>query len=312
MSTLSEMEGRRMRASREELAERLARAMPRDGSELVREDLGFARFARPTELTHGFYEPSLCVIVQGAKEITVGAQTLRYDPAHYLIFSVGLPATARVVEASPHKPYLALRLMLDPSAVTSVMVEAGLASPRSNGSGITGIAVSTLDADLLDALLRVVRLIRRPEEYRIIGQLSIREIIYRLLTGEQRDRMAHLATAGGHANRMVRVIEKLRRDFDQPLHIPTVAKELRMSASSFHAHFKAITAMTPLQFQKHLRLQEARRLMLSEDYGAAEAGYHVGYDDASHFSRDYKRHFGEPPKRDVERLRMLAGPTASA
>jgi AraC-like DNA-binding protein len=304
MSRLSEMEGRRMRASREELAERLSLAMPRDGVQRVREGLDFARFAHPTELTHGFYEPCLCVMVQGAKEITVGEQTLRYDPAHYLIFTVGLPATARVVEASPQKPYLALKLVFDPSVVTSVMVEAGLTPPRGNGSGITGIAVSALDADLLDALLRMVRLIKRPDEYRIVARLSMREIIYGLLTGEQRDRMAHLATAGGHANRMVRVIEKLRRDFDQPLHIPTAAKELGMSASSFHAHFKAITAMTPLQFQKSLRLQEARRLMLSEDYDAAEAGYPVGYDDASHFSRDYKRHFGQPPKRDVARLQQ--------
>jgi len=301
MSRLSELEGRRMRASREELAERVARAMPRDGVQRLREGLECARFDHPTELTHGFYEPCLCVIIQGAKEISVGEQTLRYDPAHYLIFTVGLPATARVVEATPQKPYLSLKLLLDPSVVTSVMVEAGLTPAE--GKGATGIDVSPLDADLLDALLRMVRLVRRPDEYRIIAQLSTREIIYRLLSGQQRDRMAHLAGAGGHANRLVRVVEKLRRDFDQPLRIPEVAKELGMSASSFHAHFKAITAMTPLQFQKHLRLQEARRLMLSEDYDASEAGYHVGYDDASHFSRDYKRHFGEPPKRDVARLR---------
>src|SRR5206468_8264165 len=127
-----------------------------------------------------------------------------------------------------------------------------------------------------------------------------------LLSGAQGDRMRHLATDGGHAHKMVRAVAKLRENFDKPLRIERVARELGMSASGFHAHFKAVTAMSPLQFQKTLRLQEARRLMVSEDLDAAEAGYRVGYDDASHFNRDYKRHFGEPPMRDVGRMRELA------
>jgi len=154
--------------------------------------------------------------------------------------------------------------------------------------------------------LRLVRLIDAPAEYRVLAPLVIREIVYRLLTGAQASRMRHLATFGGHAHRMVRAVEKLRKNFDKPLRIEDIARELGMSVSGFHAHFRAVTAMSPLQFQKHLRLQEARRLMLSEDLDAAEAGYRVGYDDASHFNREYKRHFGEPPMRDVERLRELA------
>jgi len=140
----------------------------------------------------------------------------------------------------------------------------------------------------------------------VLAPLIVREIVYRLLTGPQCGRLRHLATFGGQAHRMVRAVEKLRQDYDKPLRIEDVARELGMSASGFHAHFKAVTAMSPLQFQKHLRLQEARRLMLSENLDAGEAGYRVGYDDQSHFSRDYRRHFGEPPMRDVERLRELA------
>jgi len=134
----------------------------------------------------------------------------------------------------------------------------------------------------------------------------IREIVYRLLTGEQGNRMRHLATFGGQAHRMVRAVEKLRTSFDKPLRIEAIARELGMSFSGFHAHFKAVTNMSPLQFQKQIRLQESRRLMVSENLDAAEAGFRVGYEDASHFSRDYKRHFGEPPVRDVERLGELA------
>jgi AraC-like DNA-binding protein len=154
--------------------------------------------------------------------------------------------------------------------------------------------------------VRLVRLIDKPKEYRALAPLVVREIAYRLLSGEQGGRMRHLATEGGHAHKMVRAVAKIRENYDKPLRIERVARELGMSASGFHAHFKAVTAMSPLQFQKTLRLQEARRLMLSEHLDAAEAGYRVGYEDPAYFSRDYKRHFGKPPRRDVERLRELA------
>jgi AraC-like DNA-binding protein len=246
------------------------------------------------------------VIAQGSKDILLGDDTFRYDPAHYLISTMELPLIGEVVEASPERPYLSFRLLLDPSVVTSVMMDSGLVQPRGDGGGVKAVDVSPLDASLLDATLRLVRLIDAPAQYRVLAPLVIREIVYRLLTGAQGSRMRHLATFGGHAHRMVRAVAKLRENFNKPLRIEDIARELGMSASGFHAHFRAVTAMSPLQFQKQLRLQEARRLMLSEDLDAAEAGYRVGYDDASHFSREYKRHFGEPPMRDVERLRELA------
>ncbi len=294
-----------MEADREELVERIARAVPGDGLADPQPGVNLARFARPTELHHGFLEPCFCVIAQGAKTLTLGGDVFRYDPAHYMIATVGVPMTAQVVEASPDRPYLSLRLELDPAAVASVMVESGPAQPRGD-DGIRAVDVSPLDADLLDATVRLVRLMETPDAYRALAPMVVREIVYRLLTGAQAGRMRHLATVGGHAHRMVRAVAKLREKFDKPLRIERVAKELGMSTSGFHAHFKSVTAMSPLQFQKSLRLQEARRLMLGEHLDAAEAGFRVGYEDPAYFSRDYKRHFGEPPMRDVERLRESA------
>ena len=234
----------------------------------------------------------------------LGEDRFRYDPNHYLINTVGLPTISQIDVASSEEPYLGLRLILDPAVVTSTMVEAGLVH-RQNDSGVKAIAVSALDPDLLNACLRLARLLQMPEQYRVLGPLVIREIVYRLLIGEQGHRMCHLTTIGGHAHRIVRAVKKLREDFAKPLRIEDVAREIGMSVSGFHAHFKAVTAMSPLQFQKRLRLQEARRLMLTESLDAAEAGFQVGYDDASHFSREYKRHFGDPPLRDIQSLREL-------
>jgi AraC-like DNA-binding protein len=302
----SERQARRMQADQEELADRIARALPHDGAVEPQPGLHFRRHSRLAERVYGFYAPAFCVIAQGSKDILLGEDIFRYDPTHYLISTMELPLMGEVVEASPERPYLSFRLVLDPSIVTSVMVESGLVHPLNNGS-VRAVDVSSLDANLLDATLRLVRLIDTPNEYRALAPLVVREIVYRLLTGAQGNRMRHLAKFGGHAHRMVRAVEKLRQNFDKPLRIEDIARELSMSISGFHTHFKAVTAMSPLQFQKQLRLQEARRLMLSENLDAAEAGYRVGYDDASHFSREYKRHFGYPPVRDVERLRELSG-----
>jgi AraC-like DNA-binding protein len=304
MNARDENQTRRVRADREELAARIAKGAPHDGRFEVQPGLFFNRLSAPHQPAHGVVPPSFCVIAQGSKDILLGDERFHYDPAHYLITTLGLPLTGEVVEASSEHPYLGFRLVLDPSVVTSVMVESGAVQPRGDGGGVKGLDVSPLDADLLDAVVRLVRLVERPGEYRGLGPLILREIVYRLLNGDQAGRLRHLATFGGQAHRMVRAVERLRRDFDKPLRVEDVAGELGMSVSGFHAHFKAVTAMSPLQFQKHLRLQEARRLMLSEDLDAGEAGFRVGYEDQSHFGREYKRHFGEPPMRDVERLRV--------
>jgi AraC-like DNA-binding protein len=245
------------------------------------------------------------VIAQGSKEVLLGDSRYRYDPAHYLLATVELPVVGQVLEASAERPYLSLRLDLDPALVGSVMVEAGHLSARSRGDA-RALDVSPLDADLLDATVRLMRLLDSPAEARILRPLITREIVYRLLMGDQGNRLRHLALLGGQTDRIAEAVERLRREFDQPLRIDSLARELGMSVSGFHHHFKAVTAMSPLQFQKQLRLQEARRILLGENLDAASAGYRVGYDDASQFNREYKRLFGQPPLRDVERLREAA------
>jgi AraC-like DNA-binding protein len=302
---LSISRAERIQTDLAELAERIDRALPEDGAMEVQPGVHFRRTSTPGQRVHGVCEPQLCVMAQGSKVVLLGEETYRYDPAHYLITTMELPITGEVVEASAERPYLGFGLTLDPAIVTSLMVESGLVEPRGE-NGVKALDVSVLDAELLDATLRLVRLVEKPNEYPVLAPLVTREIIYRLLTGAQGNRLRHLATFGGQAHRMVRAVDVIRQNFDKPLKIEDVARELYMSVSGFHAHFKAATAMSPLQFQKQLRLQEARRLMLSENLDAAQAGYRVGYEDASHFSRDYKRQFGEPPLRDVERLRELA------
>ena len=248
---------------------------------------------------------ALCVIAQGSKEIWLGDDRYRYDPAHYLITTAELPVAGQITEASEERPYLSLRLELDPAVVGSVMVEAGHPASR-NRSDVQAIDVSPLNVGLLDAVVRLVRLLDSPTEARFLAPLVTREIVYRLLMGEQGGRLRHTAVLGGHTHRIARALERLRKDFDQPLRIEDIARELGMSVSGFHHHFKAVTAMSPLQYQKQVRLQEARRVMVSEDLDAASAGYRVGYSDASHFTREYKRLFGAPPARDVEQLREAA------
>ena len=287
-----------------ELIERIDRLVPDEGIAEPLEGLMLRRAVAPTEVGHGVTEPSFCVIAQGGKEIFLGDRCYRYDPAHYLVATAAVPIATRITDASPERPYLGVVLRLDPALVASVMVEAGRPAPR--GQSEMAIDVSPLDDGLLDAVVRLVRLVDQPGDARFLAPLVTREIVYRLLTGAQGTRLRDIAALGGDGNRIAQAIERLREDFDRPLRIENLARELGMSVSSFHHHFKIVTAMSPLQFQKQLRLQEARRLMLGEGYDATTAGYRVGYSETSHFNREYKRLFGEPPARDVARLRSVA------
>ncbi len=300
-----EREAERMQANREELVERITRAMREDGTIQPLQGLYLHRHSIPLERVHGVVEPSLCVIAQGSKEYLLGESRYRYDPFHYFLVTVDLPNISQVLEASQERPYLSLRLSLAPILVGEVMVEAGHPSPRDHAD-VRAIDVSPLDVDLLDASVRLMRLLDAPAEARVLMPLITREMIYRLLGGEQGTRLRHLAILSGYTPSIARAVERLRRDFNQPLRIESLARELGMSVSGLHHHFKAVTAMSPSQFQKQLRLQEARRLMLGEDLDAASAAYRVGYHDASHFNREYKSLFGVPPMRDVQRLREAA------
>jgi AraC-like DNA-binding protein len=300
-----EHKNHRLQASRNELVELLARALREDGELEPLKGLHLNRSSSVMEPLHSVYEPVFCVIAQGSKEIFLSNERYVYDPSHYLLVTAELPLVSRLLEASKNQPYLALRLELDPTLVGSVMVEAGDIAPKKH-TDVKAVNVSSLDVGLLDAVVRLVRLLDSHAEVPFLAPLITREIVYRLWTGEQRERLRHIAASGGYTPHIARAIERLHQDFDQPLHIDSIARELGMSVSGFHHHFKAVTAMSPLQFQKRLRLQEARRLMLGEGLDATSTAYRVGYHDGSHFNREYKSLFGLPPMRDIERLRGTA------
>lgn len=301
----------RMQANRDELVERISQAIRTDGTIEPLKGLHLHRFSSPMEACHAVSIPAFCVIAQGSKEVLLGNDRYQYDPAHYLLATVELPIMSQILEASKAQPCLSLRLDLDSTLVGSVMVEAGYPASQSRAN-VKAIDVSPLDAPLLDAVVRLVRLLDTPAEARVLMPLVAREIIYRLLIGDQGARLRHIAVLGGYTHHIALAVERLRKDFKEPLRIESIARELGMSVSGFHHHFKSVTAMSPLQFQKQLRLQEARRLMLGQNIDATSAAYHVGYDDASHFNREYKRLFGAPPMRDVERLREAVRETASS
>ncbi|MDZ4878257.1 MAG: HTH-type transcriptional activator RhaS [Chroococcidiopsis cubana SAG 39.79] len=292
-------------ANRDELTQRIAQAIHHDGKIEPLKGLHFNRVSSVAEPCHSVSMPAFCVIAQGSKEVLLGSDRYQYDPMRYLLATAELPVISQILEASKEKPYLSVRLDLDPALVGSVMVEAGYSSPQ-RGASVKAIDVSPLDANLLNAVVRLVRLLDSPAEAHVLAPLIKREIIYRLLMGKQGNRLRQIAVLGGYTHHIAKAVERLRKDFNQPLRIESLARELGMSVSGFHHHFKVVTAMSPLQFQKQLRLQEARRLMLGQNLDASSTAYRVGYDDASHFNREYKRLFGEPPMRDVERLREVA------
>ena len=292
----------RYMANKEELVERLSHAMPSNGHVEASPGVLLSRASEPSERLYGVTRPSFCVIAQGAKEVYAGDSIYQYNADKFLIATVELPIVAKIVQATPANPYLALRLTLDHSIVSSLMIESDLSGADSAGPS-RAIFVSSMDADLLDATVRLVRLLEHPKESSILGYAIRREITYRLMQGEQGQRLQQLPVLGNHSNRIAKAIHRLRKEFHQPLSMEALAKELGMSTSGFHHHFKAVTDLSPLQFQKQIRLQEARRLMLNESLDVSKAGYKVGYDNPSHFSRDYKKHFGKAPLHDIESLR---------
>lgn len=297
-----EREAVKAQINRAELVERIGRAAIKEETIQVLPGLYFNHASAPAQLHYVVSDPAFCVIAQGSKEIMLGDKHYHYDPEHYLLATVEMPIVSQVTSASKEEPYLSLRLQLDHNLISSAIAEAGYLAHK-NPTNVRGIDVSVLDAQLLDATVRLVRLVENPSEARMLAPMITREIVYRLLMGEQGERLRHLAVLGGQHQSIIRVIERIRKDFDKPMRIEDVAQEFGMSVSGLHHQFKAVTAMSPLQFQKQLRLQEARRLMLTQNLDAASAGYRVGYDDASHFNREYKSLFGKPPMRDAERLR---------
>lgn len=266
---------------------------------------GLSLFRRdePTEPITGMYEPSVCLVAQGAKRVLLGDDTYVYDAQHYLITSVHLPTVVQIFEASPEKPYLGLRLMLDLREISQLMADSNLPPPRTQQSS-RGMATGEVTLPLVTAFQRLIDLLAEQQDIPILAPVIQREIIYRLLVGDQGARLRQIASAGSQSQQIARAIDWLKGNFDQPLRINDLASQARMSTSTFHHHFRSMTALSPLQFQKQLRLREARRLMLAEHMDAATAAFQVGYESPSQFSREYNRLFGAPPLRDITNLRQ--------
>jgi AraC-like DNA-binding protein len=286
-----------------ELARLIERYARRDGIHATPiPRVSLIRSSAATEPLHAVHQPAVCFVAQGRKRVMVGEAIHVYDAAKYLIVSVEVPIVGQILEASDVAPYLCLRLDLDPAAIGALMLEAGVAPNRADDS-LPPLALSGVTAELLDAAIRLVRLLATPGEIAILAPLAEREILYRLLQGEQTARLRQIALAESRLQQVNRAIAWIKKNFRAPFRIETVAAEARMSPSAFHQHFKAVTSMSPLQYQKQLRLQEARRLILTQSLDAAASGHAVGYDSPSQFSREYKRLFGAPPARDVAKLR---------
>jgi len=285
-----------------EMADLIARHMPEDGiAESPLERLTLIRSSEPTIPCPAVYDPSLCLVAQGRKHATLGDQTYVYDAARYLLVSLDLPVVGHVIEASLERPYLCFKLSLDLAMVGELMMDCGGDTLPPGHPPALGLYES--DPALIDAAVRLLRLLDRPADAAILAPMIQREILYRLLTGDQGAMLRHITTARSRLAQVSRAIGWIKRNFHAPFSIGALADEAGMSPSSLHEHFRAVTTMSPLQYQKQIRLQEARRLMLVDTLDAASAGFRVGYESPSQFSREYRRLFGAPPRREIETVR---------
>lgn len=292
-----------------ELASLVQAYAPADGThETSIPGLQVLRLSEPGAPLPALYEPGVVLVVQGRKVATLGTQQLVYDPLHCLVVGVTALPVAQVVEASPARPYLCLRLRAEPAYIGELaqsLPPDGAAAVDDERPG-SGLALARTSPELLDAALRLMRLLRAPSDAAVLAPLVQREILYRVLTGELGPRLRTLSVVDSHTQRIARAIELLKCRYAEPLTVQEVARAAAMSASTFHQHFKQITSMSPLQYQKRLRLHHARQLMLAQGLDAAEAGHRVGYESASQFSREYRRLYGAPPRAEVQRNRHPA------
>ena len=287
------------------LARLIAAYAPHDGSfELRIPGLFASRFSRTNgECVHALRLPCLSVIAQGAKTVIVGQEVYEYDPSRMLVYSVALPVAAQVTQASHSEPYLALRLDLDPHKIAELVLKVfphGLPPVQERRA----VYVAPLDASIVNAATRLMECLAQPGDVELLAPLIVDEILIRLLRSRIGPRVAQMGFAESSVHRLAQAISWLRANFSQPMKVEELAELVHMSVSSFHEHFKSVTSMSPLHYQKVLRLQEARRLMLSTMMDASAACQRVGYLSASQFSREYSRFFGNAPTRDIARLRQ--------
>lgn len=264
--------------------------------------LRLIRASRPSEPIHTVYGPTLCLIAQGRKQLVLGSEIHEYGPDRTLVASVDVPVIGTVTEASPDAPYLCFCLDLDPGVLSDVALDKTRALTAANGAA-RGVSFDRVQRDLVVAAERLVALLASPQDLGALGPLAEKELLYRLTQGAHAPHLLQFADGQSTLQRISRAIGLIKRDFRRPLRIEQLAEAATMSPATLHRHFKAVTAMSPLQYQKRLRLQEARRLILMQPMDAAAAAFVVGYESPSQFSREYSRLFGAPPKRDASRLR---------
>jgi len=288
----------------EQLRAQLAPYMPGYGMiESIIPDLVLYRSEVTTEITPVIYEPSLCIMLQGEKEVYLSNDRIVYDPLSYLLVPVTVPASGKVTKASQKTPYLALRLTIDLKELADLVLDLGGRVERSKEQ-VKAISVGRVDEGLLSAIARLLQLLDKPSDIPVLYPLLKREILYRLLLGDLGSQLRDFMLLDSQGHRISKVIEVLRKKYNEPLRIKDLADEVHLSESALFQAFKAVTGMSPLQYQKKLRLNEARRIMLHEGIEAATASYKVGYESPSQFSREYSRLFGAPPKADIERVRL--------
>ncbi len=268
------------------------------------------RASRPSPRRPVISQPCICIVAQGSKRAYHGEQVYAYDPLHYLVMSVPLPIDGQIVEASPEEPYLGLKIGVDPATLGELLFDMG-----EGGAGAVrqrarrGIFVSRLDERLLASVLRLLRALHHPLDPRILGRELVREVLYHVLTGEQGDLLRAVAVANSRTHRLAGVLRHLQTRYEEPLDLPMLARQAGMSPTTLHHQFREVTASSPLQYLKTVRLHQALRLMLHDGMGAAQAAYRVGYGSASQFSREFKRLFGASPRSEVAKL--SAGGAAS-
>tara|TARA_R110002012_G_scaffold97466_1_gene234168 strand:+ start:1316 stop:2191 length:876 start_codon:yes stop_codon:yes gene_type:complete len=269
--------------------------------------LNLFRADAPTSCMSTVYEPSLCIIAQGREIVQLGDREIVYGALSYMVSSVDLPVNKLVVDASPENPFLAVKIKIDPIDIAELVLQLGDgpqdSKPIDAPHSACGMCVAQVDLGILDAMTRLVRLLDSPNDARVLAPLIQREIVYRALMGEMGSRMREFASVDSQSNRIYQVISILKERFSEPLRVRQLAEEVNMSESALYHSFKQVTCMSPLQFQKKLRLHEARLLMLKEGLEASTASYRVGYESPSQFSREYSRMFGAPPRTDMIKLR---------
>ena len=290
----------------QEIASIIAQFAERDGEySTAIPNLYLSRKSAPSQPLYVAQWPCFALVAQGAKRLSLSSEIYDYGVGDYLLLSLDLPVVSVVTDASPEEPNLGIGLRIDPEMLSDLLRRTDLPRPTVAADGMRGVAVSKAGPELLDATVRLMRLLHRPKDIPALAPLIQQEILYWLLTGPDGPRLLSIAMSESHGNRIAKAVAWLRDNFTQPLRIEDLAERVGMSVSSFHHHFKAVTAMTPMQYQKRFRLNEARRLMLVENLDVGSAGYRVGYESASQFNREYSRNYGMPPLKDVGRIREL-------